>query len=81
MSARDVSRDFFRSCWASPLGYLVDLVLILGRPFYTYTAQLGLKVRKTDIGTQKIDGSLLVTYSMVIAAFQVFDTLSRSWFF
>ena len=34
-----------------------------------YVAHLGLKVRMIDIGTQKIDGSLLATYSMVIAAF------------
>ena len=46
-----------------------------------YVAQLGLKVQKTDVGAQKIDGSSLVTYGMVIATFQVFDKLSRSWFF
>ena len=46
-----------------------------------YTAHLGLKVRKTNVGAQKIDKSLLPTYSMVIAAFQVIDKLSRSWFF
>ena len=34
-----------------------------------YTAHLGLTMRMTDIGVQKIDGSLLGTYGMVIAAF------------
>ena len=46
-----------------------------------YAAQLGLKVRKTDINAQKIDGFLLETYGVVIAAFQVFYKLSCSCFF
>ena len=46
-----------------------------------YAAHLGLKVRMTDIGAQKIDGSLLATYDMVIAAFQVVDKLGCSRFF
>ena len=40
---------------------------------WTYVAQLGLKVRKIDLGIQKIDRLSLATYSIVIAAFQVFD--------
>ena len=46
-----------------------------------YTAQLGLKAQKTNVGTQKIDGSSLVTYGMVIAAFQVLNTLNCFLFF
>ena len=46
-----------------------------------HAAHLGLKVKVTHVGVQKINGSLLVTYSMVIAAFQVVDKLGRSWFF
>ena len=46
-----------------------------------YAAHLGLKVRMTDICAQKIDGSSLATYSMVIAAFKVVNKLGRSWFF
>ena len=46
-----------------------------------YVAHLGLKVRVTDVGGQKIDGSSLATYGMVIAAFQVVDKLGRSRFF
>ena len=34
-----------------------------------YAAHLGLKVRVTNIRVQKIDGSLLAIYSMVIPAF------------
>ena len=46
-----------------------------------YTAHLGLKVRVTNVGAQKINGSSPATYSMVIAAFQIVDKLGRSWFF
>ena len=46
-----------------------------------YATHLGFKVRVIDVGAQKIDGSLLATYGMVIAAFQVVDKLGCSWFF
>ena len=46
-----------------------------------YAAYLGLKVRVINIGVQEIDGSLLATYVMIIAAFQVVNKLGRSWFF
>ena len=46
-----------------------------------YTAQLGIKVRKTNIGAQKINKSLLKTYSIVIAAFQVLDKFGHFCFF
>ena len=46
-----------------------------------YAAHLGLKMRVTNINTQKIDGFSLATYNMVIAAFQVLDKLSCSHFF
>ena len=38
-----------------------------------YAKKLGLRVRKTNVGAQKIDGSTLKTYDMVIAGFQVQD--------
>ena len=34
-----------------------------------YTTHLGLKIRVTNVGVQKIDGSSLATYNMVIIAF------------
>ena len=46
-----------------------------------YAAKLGLQVRKTDIGAQKIDGSTLKTFGMVLADFQVEDKLGRVRFF
>ena len=46
-----------------------------------YLAQLGLKVQKTNVGAQKIDGFLLETYGMVIAVFQIINKLGHFWFF
>ena len=46
-----------------------------------YTAHLDLKVRVTNVDAQKIDGFLLVTYGMVITAFQVVNKLGCFWFF
>ena len=43
-----------------------------------YAAHLGLKVRVTNVGVQKIDGSSLAIYGMLIAAFQVVDKLGHS---
>ena len=44
----------------------------------TYTAQLGLKVQKTNVNAQKIDRSLLAAYGIVITAFWVLDKLDCS---
>ena len=46
-----------------------------------YVERLGLKTRKTNVGAQKIDGSALETFGMVIADFQVEDKDGRSRFF
>ena len=46
-----------------------------------YAWKLGLKIQKTNIGAQKIDGSALETFGMVIADFQVEDKASRPRFF
>ena len=46
-----------------------------------YAKKLGLRVRKTDVGAQKINGSTLETYGMVIAGFQVQDKFGKAKFF
>ena len=43
-----------------------------------YAAKLGLGVRETNIGAQKIDGSTLHTFGMVLADFQVENKLGRT---
>ena len=46
-----------------------------------YTAQLDLKVQKTNIDAWKIDGSLLKIYNIVIHAFHTLNKLGNTWFF
>ncbi len=43
--------------------------------------QLGLNNRKTNVGAQKIDGTTLETYRMVVSTFSVSDKDGREWFF
>ena len=46
-----------------------------------YIAKLGFKVYHTDVGAHKIDGSILKTFGMVLASFQVEDKLRKTRFF
>ena len=46
-----------------------------------YAKKLGFKTRKTNVGAQKIDGSALKIFEMVIADFQVKDKGGRPKFF
>lgn len=47
----------------------------------TYAANLNLHIQKTNIRAQKIDGSILGTYTMVIDEFFLQDKWGRNWFF
>lgn len=47
----------------------------------TYIAKLGLVIQKTNVGAQKIDGSALKTYGMVIVGFSVQNRLEKVLFF
>ena len=46
-----------------------------------YVKKLGLKAQKTKVGAQKIDGSPLKTFGIVIANFQVEDKGGKPRFF
>ena len=46
-----------------------------------FAAKLGLSIRPTSIGAQKIDGSALRTYDMTIAGFLIQDRLGKIRFF
>ena len=46
-----------------------------------YAAKLSLVTWKTDIGIQKIDGSFLVTYEIVLTSFSVQNKLEKIRFF
>ena len=60
---------------------LIDLGSEVNAMTPAYVAKLGLGVQETDIGAQKIDGSILDTFGMVLADFQVEDKLGRTRFF
>ncbi len=46
-----------------------------------FAQQLGLKVRKINIGAQKIDGTTLETYRMVVSTFSMSDKNGKERFF
>ena len=46
-----------------------------------YASKLGLRVRQTNLGAQKIDGSTLKRFEIVLASFQVEDKFGRARFF
>ena len=46
-----------------------------------YVSELGLQVCQTNVRAQKIDGSTLKMFGMVLASFQVKDKLKRARFF
>ena len=46
-----------------------------------YAKKLELRVRQTDVGAQKIDGSHLNTIGMLITGFSLQDKLGKVWFF
>ena len=46
-----------------------------------FVKKLGLAVQTTNVGAQKIDGTTLETYGMVVIAFSVTDQANRVRFF
>ncbi len=46
-----------------------------------FAQQLGLKIRKTNVGAQKIDGTTLKTYEMVVSTFSGLDKDGKERFF
>ena len=71
----------FRKDKEATIQALIDLGSKVNAMTPAFDKQLGLQVRKTDVGAQKIDGSLLRTFRMIIAGFQVEDKLDRARFF
>ena len=60
---------------------LIDLGSEVNAMAPAYAKKLGLWVRKIDVSAQKIDGSTLETYGIVIAGFQVQDKFGKDRFF
>ncbi len=48
---------------------------------HTFAQQLGLKICKTNVGAQKIDGITLETYEIVVSTFSVSDKDGRKRLF
>ncbi len=46
-----------------------------------FAQQLGFKIRKTNVGAQKIDGTTLETSGMVVSTFSMLDKDGRERFF
>ena len=49
--------------------------------YSTFAWELGLLIRPTDIGAQKIDGTILDTYRIVVTAFSMTDKANQVKFF
>ena len=71
----------FRKDKGATIWALIDSASKVNAMTPAYAKQLGLQVRKTDVGAQKIDGLSLRTFEMVITCFWVEDKLGRAWFF
>ena len=42
-----------------------------------FTSKLGFKIQKTNVGAQKIDGTTLKTYKIVVSTFSMLDKDDR----
>ena len=60
---------------------LIDSDSEVNAMYPAYVTKLGLRARKIDVGAQKIDGSHLDTFGIVIADCSVKDKLGRVQFF
>ena len=60
---------------------LIDLGNEINAIHLTFARELGLPIRTTDVGAQKIDGTMLNTFEMVVVAFSVTDKANRARFF
>ena len=60
---------------------LIDLGSEINAMHASFVKQLGLSIRSTDVGAQKIDGTTLNTHGMVVAAFSMVDKANRVRFF
>ncbi len=62
-------------------GALLDSGSKVNAMSQAFAQQLGLKIRKTNVGVQKINGITLKTYGMVVSTFFVLDKDGREKFF
>ena len=60
---------------------LINLGSEVNAIYLTFAKQLGLPIRPTNVRAQKINGTMLDTYEMVVVAFSVEDKANRVKFF
>ena len=65
----------------TPVQVLIDLESEVNAVHPSFVKQLGLSIRPTDVGAQKIDGTTLDTHGMVVAAFSMENKANRVKFF
>ena len=73
--------QFKRDTYGTQVQALIDSNSEVNAMTPAYTSRLGLRVYRTNIGAQKIDGTTLETFGMVLASFQMEDKLGKIWFF
>ena len=71
----------FKDTDRAPVQALIDSGSEVNAIHLSFVKQLGLSIRPTDVGAQKIDGTTLDTHGMVLAAFSVEDKANRVRFF
>ena len=71
----------FKDMDRAPVQALIDSGSEVNAIHPFFVKQLGLSIRPTNVGAQKIDGTTLDTYGMVVAAFSVVDKANRVRFF
>ena len=64
-----------------PVLALIDSGNKINVIYPTYVRKLGLSIKTTDVGVQKIDSIILNTFEMVVAAFSVTDKANQVRFF
>ena len=64
-----------------PVSALLDSGSKVNAIYPTFARELGLLIKTTDIGAQKIDSTILDTFGMVVAAFSVTNKANRVRFF
>ena len=71
----------FKSTNKTQVQALIDSSSEVNAIILAYASNIGLQARHINIGTQKIDGSTLKTFGMVLADFQVEDKFRKARFF
>ena len=71
----------FKDTDRAPIQALIDSKSEVNAVYPSFIKQLGLSIRPTDVGAQKIDGTIPDTPGMVVATFSVVDKANRVRFF